>query len=144
MANQGADLDRTTETCSHPHFLILIVEDHNDLRQALCDWVRLTVPACDHLEALSGEEAITLARTHVPAIVLIDIDLPQMNGIETTRQIRAILPETPVVILSFHEELDYRRDAEEAGAIYLSMTEMSRELVPILDRLLRRSQPGWD
>ena len=68
---------------------ILIVEDHDDVRRALRDWLELEFPRCRVIEAASGEEAVALIRIESPCLVVMDIRLPGMNGIETTRQIKS-------------------------------------------------------
>ena len=70
---------------------ILIVEDHDDVRRTMRDWL-LEFPQCRIIEAASGEEAIALAHVESPRLMIMDIRLPGMNGIETTRQIKAALP----------------------------------------------------
>ena len=64
---------------------ILIVEDHDNVRRALGDWLKIEFPRCHVIEANSGEEAIGLIQAQSPRLVVMDIRLPGMNGIETTR-----------------------------------------------------------
>jgi CheY-like chemotaxis protein len=70
---------------------ILIVEGHDDVRRTMRDWLQ-EFPQCRVIEAASGEEAIALAHVESPRLMIMDIRVPGMNGIETTRQIRAALP----------------------------------------------------
>jgi len=117
--------------------LILIVEDHDVLRASLCDWLGDTFPACRFLEARSGEEAVVLAGAAPPAIVLMDIGLPQMNGIAATRHIKAAAPHAQVVMLTNYEADDYQADARAAGAsAYVLKWKMQAELIPLLARWL--------
>ncbi len=116
---------------------ILIVEDHNAVRQSLRDWLEVEFPRCRLIEAASGEEAITLAQTESPRLIVMDISLPGMNGLEATRQIKAALPSTQIVILTIHEGAPYRADATAAGAIaYVSKQTMQTEFIPTLAALL--------
>jgi DNA-binding NarL/FixJ family response regulator len=120
---------------------ILIVEDHQAVRNSLRDWLEAVFPQCDVMEAASGEEAVVISRARSPRVVVMDIGLPKMNGIEATRQIKAIVPTAQVVILTIHEEEAYRADAITAGAIaYIPKREMQTELVPTLAALLSEGQ----
>ncbi len=119
------------------HPTILIVEDHRRLRLELRHWLTITFPGCTIAEAESGEKAVTLARLYLPDIVLIDIVLPGISGIEATSQITAAVPKTKVVILSFREEADYQPAAQQAGAIrFIHKCEIASALAPLLAPLL--------
>jgi DNA-binding NarL/FixJ family response regulator len=84
---------------------------------------------------------VDLVRSQAPDIVLMDIGLPGMNGIEATRRIKAIAPQVRVVILSILEDPEYQADAAAAGAsAYVPKRKMHTELIPILTGLL--SKPG--
>ncbi len=116
---------------------ILIVEDHDKVRRAMRDWLELEFSQCRVIEASSGEEAITLARIESPHLVVMDIRLPGMNGIETTRQIKAALPFAQIVMLTIHTGDIYCADARAAGAsAYVTKQRMHSELVPTLAALL--------
>jgi len=114
----------------------LIVEDHDVLRRSLHDWLSTVF-----LEARSGEEALELALAWRPDVVLMDIGLPQMSGIEATRRIRAAAPGAQVVMLIIHEAPPYQDAATATGAsAYIPKRQMHTELIPVLTRLL--SQPA--
>ena len=116
---------------------ILIVEDHDAVRKSLRDWLGVEFPQCRVIEAASGEEAIALIRTESPRLVVMDISLPGMSGIEATRQIKAALPSAQVVMLTIHENDTYRADATAAGAsAYVPKRVMQTELIPTLAALL--------
>lgn len=117
--------------------IILIVEDHAAVRMALRDWLGIAFPGFQFYDTGTGEEAIRLAQVHQPRLVLMDIQLPGMNGIEATRQIRASLPGTQVVMLTIYDDAAYHTDAAQAGAAaYVPKREMSTRLVPVLRSLL--------
>jgi DNA-binding NarL/FixJ family response regulator len=89
------------------------------------------------MEAANGEDAIAYARAVSLNVIVMDIGLPGVNGIETTRVIKAIMPGTHVVMLSIYEEDNYREDARLAGAsAYVPKRTMQTDLVPALQRLL--------
>jgi len=116
---------------------ILIVEDHDAVRRSLRDWLEVVFPLCRVLEASSGEEALALIRDNPPHLVVMDITLPGMNGIEATRQIKSFLPSVKVVMLTIHESDAFRADAMAAGAsAYVPKPAAQTELVPALAALL--------
>jgi DNA-binding NarL/FixJ family response regulator len=116
---------------------ILIVEDHDAVRVSLRDWLRAVFPRCHVLEAATGEEAVAAIDRQHPPLVVMDIGLPGMNGIETTRRIKAAAPEAQIVILTIHDGEAYRADATAAGAsAFVPKSRMQTELVPALMALL--------
>jgi DNA-binding NarL/FixJ family response regulator len=116
---------------------ILIVEDHDALRDSLRRWLSSVFPDCIFFEASTGEEAVAHASAYVPDIILMDIGLPKMSGIEATRQIRNAVPETNVVMLTIHDFTDYRNDSIDVGAVaFISKHMMHKELIPTLEKLL--------
>ncbi len=116
---------------------ILIVDDYDAVRASLLDWFGTVFPDCALAEARSGEEAVELALARPPDVILMDIGLPQMNGIEATRRIKAAAPQVQVVILTIHEAPEYQAKAAAAGVTaYILKRQMYRELIPTLQRLL--------
>jgi len=86
--------------------------------------------------ALSGEEAIVLAADLRPDLVLLDYQMPGLNGIETTRRLKSQDPSLPVVIVTAHDDEAYRIAARDAGADgWVSKTDIADELGGILSRL---------
>ncbi|MHB9074098.1 MAG: response regulator transcription factor [Desulfobaccales bacterium] len=116
---------------------ILIVEDHEIVRQSLREWLELSFPHYQLLEATSGEEAVTMAQTMSPRLVIMDIGLPGMSGIEAAQGIKAVLPDTHVVMLTIYDDEAHRADAAAAGAsAYVPKRKVQTELLPIVTRLL--------
>lgn len=117
--------------------MILIVDDYEPFRNTLKKWLNSSFAAYQVLEATTGEEALTQAKLHQPNVVLMDIVLPDLNGIEATRKIKAMLPDTHVIILSYHESDRYQADAASAGIDgYIAKRQMHEQLLPILQNLL--------
>jgi DNA-binding NarL/FixJ family response regulator len=113
---------------------ILIVEDHESVRRSLREWLEHVFPWCDVAEAGSGEEALAVAQSRAPRVIVMDISLPGMSGIEATRRIKAILPATQIVMLTIHEDGPYRAEALAAGACaYVTKRKMGAELMPVLE-----------
>lgn len=119
---------------AHP-ITILIVDDHEVVRKGVRAYLE-TLPEFHVVgEATSGEEAITLVTEQVPDVVLMDLIMPGMDGVETTRRVKAISPRTQVVVLtSYHEDV-HIFPALKAGAISYILKDMKMEkLVDTLQR----------
>lgn len=111
----------------------LIVDDHEVLRNLLCDWLQSVFSQIEFIGAPDGEAALELVRQRAPGVVVMDIGLPGMNGLEATRQIKQGYPQTFVIIHSIHNDQAYRSDAELAGAdVYISKNKTQSDLVPAL------------
>ena len=120
---------------------ILVVEDHDAVRKALRSWLEVEFPQCRVIEAVTGEEAVALTRAEFPRLVVMDITLPGISGIDATRQIRAALPSALIVILTIHDDDTHRADAAAAGArAYVAKRAMQTELIPALTALLADDQ----
>jgi two-component system, NarL family, response regulator NreC len=120
--------------------LVQLLEDHDALRASLREWVCTNFPHVRVLEAKSGEAALSSAQSYHPDIILMDIGLPQMNGLEATRLIKKALPLTKVVILTIHENPEYQDDAEAAGAsAYVPKRKMGVQLGRVMTELLSLS-----
>ena len=117
--------------------MILIVDDHTKMRVALLEWLSATFPDCRLQEARSGEEALAVAVAQAADVVLINIHLPHMSGIEATWRMKTISPRTQTVIMSFYEDQSYRVAAERAGAsAFVPIRTLSSDLIPIVTSLL--------
>jgi DNA-binding NarL/FixJ family response regulator len=116
---------------------ILIVEDHDVVRMALRRWLEATLPEYFIAEVPRAEDAIALVRANPPRIIIMDISLSGMNGIEATRRIKEAAPSVHVVILTIHEDDAYRADAAAAGAsAYIPKRRTQSELLSTLTGLL--------
>ena len=110
---------------------ILIVDDDMRLRQ----FVRELFSPEEDLqiigEAVDGQEAIHKAQELQPGLVLMDITMPRMNGLDATRQLKKILPELVIIILTIHDLDEYRKAAIASGAsAYVVKKAMMAELLP--------------
>lgn len=114
---------------------ILLVDDH----PAYLERARALLEQHPDIEvggiALSGEEAILLAADLRPDLVLVDYQMPGLNGIDTTRALKAQDPDLPVIIVSAHDDEAYRVAAAEAGA---SEWVIKTDIADALDRILAK------
>ena len=95
---------------------LLLADDHQLMRQGLSALLSRQPEIQIIADASDGRTAVALVKQHSPDIVLMDITMPDLNGIEATRQIVAAEPATQVVILSMHTDEGYVLRALKAGA----------------------------
>ena len=105
-------LDRTTRKIK-----VLVVDDHAVAREGICTLLNLQRDIEVIGEATDGKEAITKTRQLAPDIVLMDIVMPVMDGLEATRQICKEYQNTRVLILSQHDNEDIKFASYQAGAV---------------------------
>jgi DNA-binding NarL/FixJ family response regulator len=117
--------------------VILIVEDHDALRESLQKWLGSVFQNSSVLQSKSAEEALAKVMEIQPDVVLMDVMLPGMSGIDAARLIKDAVPKARVVMLSIYEDSDYRAGAAAAGAnVYIPKRKMGTELIPVLTKLL--------
>jgi DNA-binding NarL/FixJ family response regulator len=95
---------------------ILIADDHKMLREGLRSLLEKEPGIVVVGEAVNGAEAVSLSREMRPSVVVMDIEMPEMNGIDATRKIVAEMPEIKIIGLSMHNETDVMESMREAGA----------------------------
>ncbi|MCD5410521.1 MAG: response regulator transcription factor [Clostridiales bacterium] len=95
---------------------ILIVDDHSLVREGLKQILELENDMKIVGEAGNGEEAIVILNQVKPDIVILDINMPKMNGIQTLRRMKDIDVTTKIIMLTFHEEEEYLRETLNLGA----------------------------
>ena len=116
---------------------VLIVDDNEDNRQILIDM--LSANGYEVLQALTGPEAVTIAAREMPDLVLMDIQLPGIDGHEATRRIKAIpaLARTPVIAVTSYALAGDDRKAAEAGCdAYVTKPFSPRALLAQVRRFL--------
>jgi two-component system, NarL family, response regulator LiaR len=118
---------------------ILIVDDHEVVRNGLRAYID-TLPEFHVIgEAVSGEEALLMVSEYIPDIVLLDLILPGMDGVETTRHVKQISPRSQVVVLTSYYEDAHIFPALKAGAISYILKDMKMDK---LAEVLRRAIQG--
>jgi two-component system response regulator NreC len=112
---------------------VLIVDDHAFIRRGV-QTILHPYPEWEFCgEAENGKDAIRLADELKPEIIIMDVSMPGLNGIEATRAIRKLQPEVKIVLLTLHESAELLRSAFRAGARgYLLKTDAEQELVKAL------------
>lgn len=95
---------------------VLLADDHQILRQGLAELLATQPDILVVAQANDGLEAVELARQHAPDVVVMDITMPRMTGVEATRMIRAEMPQVRVIGLSMHEHRDMAAAMRDAGA----------------------------
>src|SRR5438477_2663285 len=120
---------------------LLLVDDHPLVREGLKRVLSSMVGVFVVGEASTGEDAIARVRDLEPDIVMMDLSLPKMSGIEATRIIRKDFPATRVLALTMHMEEVYVRGALEAGASgYLVKDARPNDLVEAIETVYRGEQ----
>jgi DNA-binding NarL/FixJ family response regulator len=109
---------------------VMLVEDHVLMREGTRELLEREEDMCVVAQAGDGQEAVRLAAKHHPDVILMDIALPGVNGLEATKQIKAADPESTILVLSAYDDDEYVLAFIEAGAAgYLLKSVSSHELV---------------
>ncbi len=119
-------------------FRIFVADDHEVVRRGLCallqaqpDW-----EVCG--EAADGREALEKVQRLKPDVVILDIGMPSLNGLEATRQILKINPQTRILVLTLHDSDQVVREVLNAGARgFLLKSDAARDLVAAVEALRR-------
>ena len=118
---------------------MLIVEDQAYMRRTLRNFLQSAFPDETIHEAADGSSALAVCRDARPSVILMDIELPDANGIELTAQIRQLLPETAVIVVTMHTSTEYARRALAAGAYaYVPKNSIDEALIPAVRAALAR------
>ena len=114
---------------------VMIVDDHEMVRQGAAGYLEAQDDIHVLAEASSGEEALVMAKELIPDVVLMDLVMPGLDGVEATRRLKDDSPRTQIIILtSFHED-EHIFPALQAGAIsYLLKDVKAAELVEAIRR----------
>lgn len=114
---------------------IIIADDHEVVRKGLRSYLDTLKEFKVVAEASSGEETIEMVKEHVPDLLLLDLIMPGMDGVETTRKVKTISPRTQVVVLTSYHEDEHVFPALKAGAISYILKDIRMEkLVEALNR----------
>jgi two-component system response regulator YesN len=115
----------------------LIVDDNRHIRRMLRGMLNNAFPGVDVLDAANGQAACASCAKHEPRVVLMDVELPDANGIDLVARITGLLPATRVIVVSNHDTLGHRDRAFIAGAwAFIHKDHVSEKLVPTLKAVL--------
>jgi DNA-binding NarL/FixJ family response regulator len=120
---------------------ILIADDHEVVRAGVRSLLE-SQPDCEICgEAVTGRQVVALAQQLKPDVAILDITMPELNGLEATRQIRKVAPTVQILILSVHESEELVREILNAGAHgYVLKSDAGRELISAI-QALRNHEP---
>src|SRR5512136_1787995 len=117
---------------------VMIVDDHEMVRRGASSYLEAQPDISLVAQAGSGEEAVRLAQEFVPDVVLMDLVMPDLDGVEATRRIKTVSPRTQIVILTSYHQDEYVFPALQAGAIaYLLKDVRATELLDAIRRAAR-------
>jgi two-component system, NarL family, response regulator LiaR len=120
---------------------VLVADDHGLVRDALCAFLSGIDDVEVVAQARDGEEAVALALEHKPRVVVMDVSMPKMDGVEATRQIMHRAPDTRVVILTGLADRERAEEAMRAGAVAYVLKDHDAQ--DIFDAILRAAETTW-
>lgn len=127
----------TSKPFERPPLQVLIADDHGVVRKGVRALIEQQPGWVVVGEAATGREAAELARTLSPQVIVMDIAMPDLNGIEATRRIRSEQPGVHVLVLTMHETDAFVQQALDAGASGILLKADSSELlVPAINAVL--------
>jgi DNA-binding NarL/FixJ family response regulator len=116
---------------------ILVVDDYEPFRRFLCSMLTRKADLQIIGEALDGLEAVQKAEELQPDLIVLDIGLPTLNGIEAARQIRKFAPESKIIFVSQESSPDVVQEALGLGTCgYVVKSQAQRELLAAVDAVL--------
>ncbi|MGM0420356.1 MAG: response regulator [Bacillota bacterium] len=116
---------------------VLVADDHELVREGICRLLGLFENIEVIGEAGDGLEAVAMVREHVPDLVLLDLNMPRMNGINAISKIKEFNPEIKIIILTIHDDEEYIYKVTSAGAEgFLQKDITSDELKEAIERVL--------
>ncbi len=116
---------------------VIIADDHPVVRRSLRNEIENEIDFRVVAEACDGEEAVKLVTDLKPDVVIMDIAMPKMNGIEATRQIKKLYPQTLVMVLTVHDDIHHILGILESGADgYLTKNTLLEDVIISLRSLI--------
>lgn len=104
---------------------VLLVDDHSVVRQGVRAFLTTQPDLAVVGEATSGEEAVKLAEQTVPDVILMDLIMPNMDGVEATRRVKQVSPRSQIVVLTSYHEDEHIFPALKAGALSYILKDVS-------------------
>ena len=136
-----AAVSRSSHDRSVPLTRVLVVEDNGRFRNFVCSKLRQPNDFKIVGEAVDGLEAVSKAAELRPDLILMDIGLPGINGIEAARQIRTLVPNAKIIFLTQESSPEVIQEAKNLGASgYVLKIEAETDLVAAVEAVLRGRQ----
>jgi DNA-binding NarL/FixJ family response regulator len=118
---------------------VLVADDQAGIRKRVCLTLAslVTLEVCD--EAANGQEAVERAQESSPDLIILDVTMPVMNGLDAARQIRAFSPLTPILILTMHKSRQLMEEARKIGVQgYVVKAEAGHSLGSAVSAVMQR------
>jgi DNA-binding NarL/FixJ family response regulator len=116
---------------------VLFVEDHRTMRIVLKSYLAQQDDMQVSWEATSAEEALQILEDVTPDLVLLDVSLPEMSGLDVLAHVRDVAPDTPILVLSGHVETKYAREALDGGAMGYVVKGDMKQVPKAIRRVIR-------
>jgi two-component system response regulator YesN len=120
-------------------FKVLIIDDEPIIRKGLkniINWKSFECEVCG--EAADGMDGGELIRKHLPEIIITDIKMPEVDGLSMLRDIKSVVPESKIIILTGHRDFDYAQEALKIGAFdFLLKPSKIEELTSVISRAVK-------
>lgn len=122
---------------------VLVVDDNESVRRSICQILRTQADFEVVCEAVDGADALAKVREHRPDVMLLDITMPTMNGLEAAEIMKQEFPSVEVVVVSQHESRGFQWAALAAGVSgYVVKSNVGRDLIPELRRIQYLRRPA--
>lgn len=124
---------------------ILLADDNEEFRKSLAEYLDLRPQFIVVGQAKNGLEAVSLAHARMPDLVLMDISMPEMSGLEAARRIKQLLPGIRVVFITIHEDRTYQSLAEVLGVDgFVCKNSLKKDLPGVMTYALGNDQGHAD
>lgn len=121
--------------------VILIVEDQAMMSGAIKKFLKQTFPAWIVLQANNGEEAVTMCTAHRPDLILMDICLPDTDGLTVCQHLKKLNHELKIIFVSYLNSQSFVSGAKSVGgAAYVAKDKLFSELIPTINRILESNR----
>jgi DNA-binding NarL/FixJ family response regulator len=117
---------------------ILIADDHEIIRSSVIRVLQARTDVQECAEATNGQEAVEKALAWKPDLILLDIRLPLLSGIEAAQQIKQYAPDIPILFFSIHDANEILEEAKQVGDGFLLKDKIVEMLPNAIDALLRK------
>jgi DNA-binding NarL/FixJ family response regulator len=120
---------------------LLVVDDNELIRREICAFLSLHPGLEVVAEATDGVEAIRVAETYQPDVVLLDISLPRLNGFQAAPFIKQVAPKAELLFVTLHDNPFFVREAFAAGALgFITKTDVPSQLAPAVEAVHRKAK----